>query len=159
MFYYILLFFFYLRRIFFEVIFKLEVVQNFEIFERNTLPSAAGSALGKTLSLCRVPRLGTRQSFELCRVPAVRHSAKPPSTVAPTWQFCRVPLALGNLFVECPKIGTRQSPLCCQGLCRVLHSAKTSPSVTLGKDFAECISSAFAECIRHSAKPLNPVVI
>jgi len=30
-------------------------------------------------------------------------------------------------------------------------------SVTLGKGFAECIS-AFAECLRHSAKKLNPVV-
>ena len=32
------------------------------------------------------------------------------------------------------------------------------PSVTLGKRFAECIL-AFAECLRHSAKKLNPVVI
>ena len=56
-------------------------------------------------------------------------------------------------------------------LCRVpdkVHSAKRYfadklfterpfPSVTLGKGFAECIS-AFAECLRHSAKKLNPVV-
>jgi hypothetical protein len=32
------------------------------------------------------------------------------------------------------------------------------PSVTLGKAFAEC-NRGFAECPRHSAKPLNPVVI
>ena len=31
------------------------------------------------------------------------------------------------------------------------------PSVTLGKEFAECKLS-FAECNRHSAKRLNPVV-
>jgi hypothetical protein len=31
------------------------------------------------------------------------------------------------------------------------------PSATLGKGFAEGII-AFAECIRHSAKRLNPVV-
>jgi len=31
------------------------------------------------------------------------------------------------------------------------------PSAALGKGFAECIW-AFAECIRHSAKNLNPVV-
>jgi hypothetical protein len=31
------------------------------------------------------------------------------------------------------------------------------PSVTLGKGFAEC-NSGFAECPRHSAKPLIPVV-
>jgi hypothetical protein len=33
-----------------------------------------------------------------------------------------------------------------------------SPSVTLGKAFAEC-KIAFAECLRHSAKELCPVVI
>jgi hypothetical protein len=32
------------------------------------------------------------------------------------------------------------------------------PSVTLGKEFAEC-KLAFAECNRHSAKPVNPVVL
>jgi hypothetical protein len=32
------------------------------------------------------------------------------------------------------------------------------PSATLGKGFAEGII-AFAECIRHSAKRLNPVVL
>jgi hypothetical protein len=31
------------------------------------------------------------------------------------------------------------------------------PSVTLGKGFAEC-NRGFAECLGHSAKPLNPVV-
>ena len=31
------------------------------------------------------------------------------------------------------------------------------PNVTLGKEFAEC-KLAFAECNRHSAKPVNPVV-
>jgi len=32
------------------------------------------------------------------------------------------------------------------------------PNVTLGKEFAEC-KLAFAECNRHSAKPMNPVVL
>ena len=31
------------------------------------------------------------------------------------------------------------------------------PSAALGKGFAEC-NLAFAECLRHSAKNLNPVV-
>jgi len=31
------------------------------------------------------------------------------------------------------------------------------PSAALGKGFAEC-NIAFAECLRHSAKNLNPVV-
>ena len=38
-----------------------------------------------------------------------------------------------------------------------LFTERPLPSVTLGKGFAECIS-AFAECLRHSAKKLNPVV-
>ena len=47
----------------------------------------------------------------------------------------------------------------------IRHSAKIPlpwealPSgVTLGKEFAEC-KLAFAECNRHSAKPVNPVVV
>ena len=43
-------------------------------------------------------------------------------------------------------------------LCRVLPSAKALPSAALGKGFAEG-KVAFAECIRHSAKRLNPVVV
>ena len=68
----------------------------------------------------------TRQKFKLCRVPAVRHSTKRRTRVAPC-----------SCFAECQ--GTRQS------LCRVpeiQHSAKSEcllPSVTLDK--------------RHSAKP------
>jgi len=31
------------------------------------------------------------------------------------------------------------------------------PSVTLGKAFAEC-KQGFAECNRHLAKPVNPIV-
>jgi hypothetical protein len=42
-------------------------------------------------------------------------------------------------------------------LCRVLHSAKPLPSVTLGKAFAEC-KIAFAVCLEHTAKELIPVV-
>ena len=38
-----------------------------------------------------------------------------------------------------------------------LFTERPLSSVTLGKGFAECIS-AFAECLRHSAKKLNPVV-
>ena len=38
-----------------------------------------------------------------------------------------------------------------------LFTERPLPSVTLGKGFAECIS-AFAECLRHSAKKPPPVV-
>ena len=73
-----------------------------------SLPSARDLALGKAATwgssrrwLCRVPGPGTRQSFELSRVSAVRHSAKQPPTTAPR-----------GSFAECSKRGTRQSLLC-----------------------------------------------
>ena len=51
--------------------------------------------------------------------------------------------ALGKAFAECPIKYTRQRVLCRSIFCRVC--------------FAEC-NIAFAECLRHSAKNLNPVV-
>jgi hypothetical protein len=39
----------------------------------------------------------------------------------------------------------------------VQFAERSLPSVTLGKAFAEC-KIAFAECVRHSAKELIPVV-
>ena len=39
-----------------------------------------------------------------------------------------------------------------------LFTERPLPSVTLGKGFVECIS-AFAKCLRHSAKKLNLVVV
>jgi hypothetical protein len=39
----------------------------------------------------------------------------------------------------------------------VQFAERSLPSVTLGKAFAEC-KIAFAECLRHSAKELCPVV-
>jgi hypothetical protein len=39
----------------------------------------------------------------------------------------------------------------------VQFAERPLPSVTLGKVFAEC-KIAFAECLRHSAKELCPVV-
>jgi hypothetical protein len=39
----------------------------------------------------------------------------------------------------------------------VQFAERSLPSVTLGKGFAEC-KIAFAECLRHSAKKLCPVV-
>ena len=110
-----------------------------------TFAECQDPALGKAatwrhpgLALCRV------SGVKLCRVSAVRHSAK-----------CRPRVAPRGCFAE-----SRQS------LCRVpeiRHSAKNPlpwealPSVTLGKEFAEC-KLAFPECNRYSAKPVNPVV-
>jgi hypothetical protein len=39
----------------------------------------------------------------------------------------------------------------------VQFAERSLPSVTLGKAFAEC-KIAFAECLRHTAKELCPVV-
>ena len=39
-----------------------------------------------------------------------------------------------------------------------IFADRSLPSATLGKAFAEC-ERPFAECFRHSAKPLNAVVI
>jgi hypothetical protein len=40
----------------------------------------------------------------------------------------------------------------------VQFAERSLPSVTLGKAFAEC-KIAFAECLRHTAKELCPVVM
>ena len=92
-------------------------------------------ALGKTATwgnrcrgLHRVPDADTRHSLKLCRVSAVRHSAKPRAKVAPRGGFAE-----------------RQSSR--QNLCRVpgiRHSANPPlpsgalPSVTLGKGSGLC---------------------
>ena len=120
-----------------------------------TLPSAkvqhsAKWTRGGNLSrgLCRVSDADPRQKFKLCRVPAVRHSAKRRTRVAPR-----------SCFAECQ--GTRQKSVCRVPVIR--HSAKSTlpwdplPSVTLGKDFAEW-NLSFAECNGHSAKFGSPVV-
>jgi hypothetical protein len=52
--------------------------------------------------------------------------------------------------------GIRGFAECCL-LCRVPFVGHSLPSVTLGKAFAECFEG-FAECFRHSAKRLIPVV-
>jgi hypothetical protein len=75
------------------------------------------------------------------------HSAKHPSPSlgAVTMTFlCRVSSA-------------RQKVLGKKAVADVQFAERSLPSVTLGKAFAEC-KIAFAECLRHSAKELCPVV-
>ena len=107
-----------------------------------TFAECQDPALGKAATwrhlgpaLCRVPDADTRQSLKLCRLSAVKHSAK-----------CRPRVVPRGCFAECPKSDTRQRSLCRGRLCRVAF-----------KEFAEC-KLAFAECNRHSAKPVNPVL-
>jgi hypothetical protein len=80
-----------------------------------------------------------------------RHSAKDPSpslgTVTVTF-LCRVPTLPS----------ARQKVLGKEAVADVQFAERSLPSVTLGKAFAEC-KIAFAECLRHSAKELCPVVI
>jgi hypothetical protein len=52
----------------------------------------------------------------------------------------------------------RQKVLGKEAVADVQFVERSLPSVTLGKAFAEC-KIAFAECLRHSAKELCPVVI
>ena len=80
-----------------------------------TFAECQDPALGKAATwrhpgpaLCRVPDADTRQSLKLCRVSAVRHSAK-----------CRPRVAPRGCFAECPKSDTRQRSLCHGRLCRV----------------------------------------
>ena len=117
-----------------------------------TLPRALALSKASTwchsgVALCRVPNGGHSAKFQTLPTVGVWHTAK-----------CRPRVAPRGCFAECQ--GSRQS------LCRVpeiRHSAKIPlpwealPSVTLGKECAEC-KLAFAECNRHSAKPVNPVV-
>jgi hypothetical protein len=51
----------------------------------------------------------------------------------------------------------RQKVLDKEAVADVQFAERSLPSVTLGKAFAEC-KIAFAECLRHSAKELCPVV-
>jgi hypothetical protein len=51
----------------------------------------------------------------------------------------------------------RQKVLGKKAVADVQFAERSLPSVTLGKAFAEC-KIAFAECLRHSAKELCPVV-
>jgi hypothetical protein len=55
---------------------------------------------------------------------------------------------LGKIFVECPKKVLGKEPF----------ADKIFVEYTLDKDFAEC-KITFAECLRHSAKNMIPVVI
>jgi hypothetical protein len=52
----------------------------------------------------------------------------------------------------------RQIVLGKEAVADVQFAERSLPSVTLGKAFAEC-KIAFAECLRHSAKQLIPVVL
>jgi hypothetical protein len=106
-----------------------------------SLPSAARKTLGKA------------NFFAECHK---GHSAKPPSPSpgAVTAAFlCRV--LSGTRQRSLPS--AREKALGKEGFADALFAEPSLPSVTLGKAFAECFQG-FAECFRHSAKRLIPVV-
>ena len=88
---------------------------------------------------------GSRQKFKFCRVPVLRHSAKPASNVDGSYFFPSAGLAFGKDFAEC----------------RFLALGK---EIFANKIFAErpllsaALSKAFAECPQHSAKRASAVV-
>jgi hypothetical protein len=82
------------------------------------------------------------------------------------WPLCRVPkktLGKGSVTVTWRRDGdfsllsARQKVLGKEAVVDVQFAERSLPSVTLVKAFAECKIS-FAECLRHSAKELCPVV-
>jgi hypothetical protein len=62
-------------------------------------------------------------------------------------------MALGKVSLP----SARQKVLGKEAVADVQFAERSLPSVTLGKVFAECFLG-FAECLRHSAKKLCPVV-
>jgi hypothetical protein len=62
-------------------------------------------------------------------------------------------------FTECFSLpSARQKALDKDLFANRFFAERSLPSATLGKAFAEC-KKVFAECLGHSAKKVNPVVI
>jgi hypothetical protein len=97
----------------------------------------------------------TRQNWPLCRVP---RKTLGKGSVTITWHRDNdfsLPSTKWHSANSLPS--ARQKVLGKEAVADVQFAERSLPSVTLGKAFAECFSS-FAECLRHSAKELCPVV-
>jgi hypothetical protein len=97
----------------------------------------------------------TRQNWPLCRVPKKTLGK---GSVTVTWRRD------GDFSLSSTKShsanclpSARQKVLGKEAVADVQFAERSLPSVTLGKVFAECFLG-FAECLRHSAKELCPVV-
>jgi hypothetical protein len=104
-------------------------------------PSAAVPQL-TAVSLCREPTAGTRQR----------------GSVTVTWRRdgdFSLPSVKRHSANSLPS--ARQKVLGKETAADVQFTERSLPSVTFGKAFAEC-KIAFAECLRHTAKELIPVV-
>jgi hypothetical protein len=97
----------------------------------------------------------TRQNWPLCRVPK---KTLDKGSVTVTWRRdsdFSLPSVKWHSANSLPR--ARQKVLDKEAVADVQFAERSLPSVTLGKAFAEC-KIAFAECLRHSAKELCPVV-
>jgi hypothetical protein len=106
-------------------------------------------------SLPRVMRVDTRQNWPLGRVPKKTLGK---GSVTVTWRHdgdFSLPSDKWHSTNSLPS--ARQKVLGKEAVVNVQFAEHPLPSVTLGKAFAEC-KIAFAECLRHSAKELCPVV-
>jgi hypothetical protein len=107
-------------------------------------------------SLPRASPLDTRQRSPLCRVPKKTLGK---GSVTVTWRRdgdFSLPSTKWHSAKSLPS--ARQKVLGKEAVADVQFAERSLPSVTLGKVFAECFLG-FAECLRHSAKELCPVVI
>jgi hypothetical protein len=128
------------------------------------LPSASPLDTRQRSLLCRVPTraLGTETGggahwTRLCRVPWQQTLGKGSVTV--TWRRdsdFSLPSVKWHSANSLPS--ARQKVLDKEAVVDVQFVERSLPSVTLGKAFAEC-KIAFAECLRHSAKEMCPVVL
>jgi hypothetical protein len=99
---------------------------------------------------------GTRQNWPLCRVPKKTLGK---GSVTVTWRRdgdFSLPSTKWHSTKSLPS--ARQKVLGKEAVADVQFAERSLPSVTLGKVFAECFI-CFAECLRHSAKELCPVVV
>jgi hypothetical protein len=99
---------------------------------------------------------GTRQNWPLCRVPKKTLGK---GSVTVTWhRDGDFSLPSTQWHSTNSLSSARQKVLGKETAADVQFAERSLPSVTLGKAFAEC-KIAFAECLRHTAKELCPVVV
>ena len=113
----------------------------------------SGLPQDRTTVLCRVLKpwhSAKFQTFAECRRLAL---GKVPAQGGATWLLCRVPRLSAKSLPSARNPTLGKDPFAVGGF-----AEWRLPSVTLGKEFAEC-KLAFAECNRHSAKPVNRLVI
>jgi hypothetical protein len=107
-------------------------------------------------SLPRTMIADTRQNWPLCRVPKKTLGK---GSVTVTWRHDSDFSLPSTKWHSANSLSSaRQKVLGKEAVIDVQFAERSLPSITLGKVFAECFLG-FAECLRHSAKELCPVVM